>query len=74
MGGLLLTASEGIDENVFFERVTRMFGGHDTPDPELVRAISTAIMIVVQQIILRPQDNLSARHVEHGELVGLLVD
>ena len=30
---------EGIDENVFFERVTRMFGGHDTPDPELVRPI-----------------------------------
>jgi hypothetical protein len=71
----LLSASEGIDENVFFERVTRMFGGHDTPDPELVRAILDSYRDPTsQQIELRPQDNLSARHVEHGELVGLLVD
>ncbi len=71
----LLSASEGIDENVFFERVTRMFGGHDTPDPELVRAILDSYRDPSsQQIVLRTQDNLSARHVEHGELVGLLVD
>jgi hypothetical protein len=52
-----------------------MFGGHDTPDPELVREILESYRDPSsQQIILRPQDNLSARHVEHGELVGLLVD
>jgi hypothetical protein len=71
----LLSASEGLDENVFFERVTRMFGGHDTPDPELVRAILDSYRDPSsQQITLRTQDNLSARHVEHGELVGMLVD
>ena len=35
----LLSTSQGIDEATFFERVARMFGGHDTPDPELVRAV-----------------------------------
>jgi hypothetical protein len=35
----LLSTSQSIDEGVYFERVARMFSGHDTPDPELVRAI-----------------------------------
>jgi hypothetical protein len=28
-----------MEEATFFERVARMFRGHDTPDPELVRTV-----------------------------------
>ncbi len=71
----LLSTSQGIDEGLFFERVARMFGGHDTPDPDLVRAILESYRDPTStQVALRPQDELSGRHVEHGELVGLLVE
>jgi hypothetical protein len=52
-----------------------MFGGHDTPDPELVRSILDSYRDPAStKVALRPQDNLADRHVEHGELVGLLVE
>lgn len=71
----LLSTSQGIDEGLFFERVARMFSGHDTPDPELVRAILDSYRDPSSaQVALRPQDALTARHAEHGELVGLLVE
>jgi hypothetical protein len=71
----LLSASEGMDEHVFFDRVARMFGGHDTPDPELVRAILDSYRDPASnKVELRPHDNLADRHAEHGELVGLLVE
>ncbi|HYI21800.1 MAG TPA: hypothetical protein VEX62_04105 [Candidatus Limnocylindrales bacterium] len=71
----LLSTSQGIDESTFFERVAKMFGGHDTPDPELVRAVLESYRDPSSNVIaLRPQDGLSDRHVEHGELVGLLVE
>jgi hypothetical protein len=71
----LLSTSQGIDEGLFFERVARMFGGHDTPDPELVRAVLDSYRDPQEaQVALRPQDALTARHAEHGELVGLLVE
>ena len=71
----LLSTSQGIDENQFFERVAAMFGGHDTPDPELVRAVLDSYRDPDQaDVHLRPQDALTSRHAEHGELCGLLVD
>ena len=71
----LLSTSQGIDEGLFFERVARMFSGHDTPDPEMVRAILDSYRDPAStQVALRPQDALTGRHVEHGELVGLLVE
>lgn len=71
----LLSTSQGIDEGVYFERVARMFSGHDAPDPELVRAILDSYRDpAASQVALRPVDDLTARHVEHGELVGLLVE
>jgi hypothetical protein len=72
--GLLSTAS-GMDEATFFERVARMFHGHDTPDSELVRAVLDSYRDPASGLVaLRPEDNLASRHVEHGELVGLLVE
>jgi hypothetical protein len=71
----LLSTSRGIDEGMFFERVTRMFTGHDAPDPELVRAILDSYRDPESTLVaLRPQETLAARHAEHGELVGLLVE
>lgn len=71
----LLSTSQGIDEGLFFQRVARMFSGHDTPDPQMVRAVLDSYRDPAStQVALRPQDALTARHVEHGELVGLLVE
>ncbi|MEO6349650.1 MAG: hypothetical protein ABIP53_03275 [Candidatus Limnocylindrales bacterium] len=71
----LLSTSQGIDEGVFFERVARMFTGHDTPDPELVRAVLESYRDPDSALVsLRPRDNLSGRHSEHGEIVGLLTE
>jgi hypothetical protein len=71
----LLSAAQGIDEGVFFERVAHLFGGHDTPDPELVREILDSYRDpATTQIALRSQDALASRHAEHGELIGMLVE
>ena len=71
----LLSTSQGMDEATFFERVAGMFSGHDTPDSDLVRAILDSYRDPESaQVRLREQDGLSQRHVEHGELVGLLVE
>jgi hypothetical protein len=71
----LLSTSQGVDESTFFERVARMFTGHDSPDPELVRAVLDSYRDPDATLVsLRAQDDLTTRHVEHGELVGLLVE
>ena len=71
----LLSTSQGIDEGLFFERVAHLFSGHDTPDSELVRAILDSYRDPgSNQVALRPNDDLTARHAEHGELVGILAD
>ena len=71
----LLSTSQGVEESIFFERVAKMFVGHDTPDPELVRAVLDSYRDPgAPQVSLRAQDALTARHAEHGELVGLLVE
>jgi hypothetical protein len=52
-----------------------MFRGHDTPEAELVRAVLDSYRDPASSAIqLRPQDELTARHAEHGEICGLLVD
>jgi hypothetical protein len=72
--GLLSTAQE-IDEAAFFDRVARMFRGHDTPDEELVRAILDSYRDPDAPAgVLSPRDDLAGRHAEHGQLVGMLVE
>jgi len=52
-----------------------MFRGHDTPDPELVRAILDSYRDPASNAVtLRAVDELTARHAEHGEMCGLLVE
>ncbi len=71
----LLSTSRGIDEETYFERVAGMFRGHDTPDAELVRAVLESYRDpAFTSIQLRPQDELTTRHAEHGEICGMLVE
>jgi hypothetical protein len=71
----LLSTSPKMEEGTFFERVARMFHGHDTPDPALVRQVLDSYRDPDQATVaLRPRDALTTRHVEHGELVGMLVE
>jgi hypothetical protein len=71
----LLSTSRGIDETAFFERIARMFRGYDTPDEELVRATLDSYRDPESpSTALEPRDELAARHAEHGELVGMLVE
>jgi len=71
----LLSTSRGIDETAFFERIARMFRGYDTPDEELVRATLDSYRDPESpSAALEPRDELAARHAEHGELVGMLVE
>jgi hypothetical protein len=71
----LLSTSSAMEEATFFERVSRMFRGHDTPDPELVRAVLASYRDPESpQVTLRGLDQLTTRHVEHGELIGMLTD
>ena len=71
----LLSTSSAMEEATFFERAARMFRGHDTPDPELVRAVLASYRDpAVAQVTLRDLDKLTTRHAEHGELIGMLTD
>ncbi|HUG47398.1 MAG TPA: hypothetical protein VMP67_03195 [Candidatus Limnocylindria bacterium] len=71
----LLSTARSIDENAFFDRVARMFRGHDAPDEELVRAILESYRDPeATEGLLSPRDDLAGRHAEHGTLVGMLVE
>ncbi|MEO8625537.1 MAG: hypothetical protein ABI452_02450 [Candidatus Limnocylindrales bacterium] len=71
----LLSTSSAMEEATFFERVARMFRGHDTPDPELVRTVLASYRDPDSaQVTLRALDKLATRHVEHGELIGMLTE
>jgi hypothetical protein len=71
----LLSTSSAMEEATFFERVTRMFRGHDTPDPELVRKVLESYRDPEEhQVTLRSIDKLTTRHAEHGEIIGMLTD
>jgi hypothetical protein len=70
----LLSTSGGLTENAFFDRVARMFRGHDSPDEELVRACldSYRSRTSLSEELLRTDETLHDRFEEHGLLVGLL--
>ncbi len=71
----LLSTSSVMEEATFYERVARMFRGHDTPDPELVRAVLESYRDpAATHVALRATDQLTVRHAEHGELIGLLTE
>ncbi|HUP83211.1 MAG TPA: hypothetical protein VM284_03365 [Candidatus Limnocylindria bacterium] len=71
----LLSTSSAMEESTFFERVARMFRGHDTPDPALVRSVLDSYRDPEsQQVTLRAVDQLTGRHAEHGELIGMLTE
>jgi hypothetical protein len=72
--GLLSTSSE-MEEGTFFERAARLFRGHDTPDPELVRAVLASYRDPDDaHVKLREMDQLTTRHAEHGEIIGMLTE
>jgi hypothetical protein len=71
----LLSTSSAMDEGTFFERAARMFRGHDTPDPELVRAVLASYRDPDDaHVKLREMDKLTTRHAEHGEIIGMLTE
>ncbi|HSH22228.1 MAG TPA: hypothetical protein VK992_06420, partial [Candidatus Caenarcaniphilales bacterium] len=71
----LLSTAERLDEQGFFERVARMFRGHDAPDRELVQTILESYRDPsAPPTELRTLDDLAQRHEEHGTLVGMLVE
>ncbi|MDQ3937536.1 MAG: hypothetical protein M3253_02510, partial [Chloroflexota bacterium] len=71
----LLSTAQSIDEAAFFDRLARMFRGHDTPDEDIVRAIVASYRDPsAPPDVLRPRDDLAGRHAEHGTLVGMLVE
>ena len=71
----LLSTAEGIDEESFFGRIARMYGGHDTPDEELVRAVLDSYREPGPAgAELRTHDELAARHADHGTIVGMLAE
>ena len=71
----LLSTAQNIDEAGFFDRVARMFRGHDAADEEMVGAILESYRDPAGPPgVLRPRDDLAGRHAEHGALVGMLVE
>ena len=71
----LLSSARGMDEEAFFERVARMYRGHDTPDEELVRQVLASYRdSPAGATDVRTGDDLAARHVDHGTIVGMLVE
>jgi hypothetical protein len=71
----LLSTAQSIEENAFYDRIARMFRGHDAPDEELVRAILHSYRDpAAPPGVLSPREDLPGRHAEHGTLVGMLVE
>jgi hypothetical protein len=71
----LLSTSQGMNEHQFFERIARMYRGHDAPDEELVRAILDSYRDPSSTgDRLRTADELAARHREHGAIIGMLAE
>ena len=72
--GLLSTAC-GDGRSHLLRAHRDMFRGHDTPDPELVRAVLESYRDPGRCACrCAPATELTARHAEHGELVGMLVE
>ncbi len=68
----LLSTGSALTEATFFDRVARMFHGHDTPDQELVRACLESYRDPFVDGRLTTTDDLRSRALEHGRIVGLL--
>ncbi len=69
----LLTTSGGMSEQSFFDRVTSMFGGADTPDEEIVQACLEAYRSPGAAAgEARTDETLQARYAEHTALVRML--
>jgi len=72
----LLTTSGGISQAAFDERVSRLFRGPETPDPELAAACLESYRSAVPSDdgLIRSDESLQQRYAEHGEMVGMLTD
>lgn len=70
----LLSTGGSLTEASFFDRVARMFNGHDTPDHELVQACLESYRDPLSDGRLTTAEDLQARAAEHGRLVGLLAE
>ena len=71
----LLSTGSALTEATFFDRVARMFNGHDTPDQELVRACLESYRDPLAHAdVITTADDLQARALEHGRLVALLTE
>jgi hypothetical protein len=71
----LLSTSGTLTESTFFDRVARMFRGHDTPDEEIVRACLESYRSADPTSgDLRTEEDLRTRSQEHSTLVGMLAE
>jgi len=72
----LLSTSGGISQASFDERVSRLFRGPETADPELVRACLESYRTAEPSPdgLIRTAESLPRRYAEHGEMVGLLTE
>jgi hypothetical protein len=71
----LLSATGGMNESAFFDRIGAMFRGYDAPDPALVRACLESYRSASSTPeFVRTSDELQSRYREHTELIGLLVE
>jgi hypothetical protein len=71
----LLSATGGMHESAFFDRIGAMFRGYDAPDAALVAAcLDSYRSHLSTPEFVRTSDELQGRYREHTELVGLLVE
>jgi hypothetical protein len=70
----LLSTGGDLTESTFYDRVARMFRGHDTPDQDLVRACLESYRDPLVHERLATADDLRARAIEHGRIVALLTE
>ncbi len=71
----LLSTAGGLSEAAFFERIARLFSGHDLPDEAIVRAcLESYRSRASTPDALQTGDDLARRSAEHSELIALLAD
>jgi hypothetical protein len=72
----LLSTSGGISQASFDERVSRLFRGPETADPELVQACLASYRTAEPSPdgLIRTAESLPRRYTEHGEMVGRLTE
>ncbi|HEX7474121.1 MAG TPA: hypothetical protein VF323_13640 [Candidatus Limnocylindrales bacterium] len=71
----LLSTAGRLSEPAFFDRIARLFTGHDLPDEALVRACLASYRSLASTVDrLVTGDDLLRRSQEHTELLALLAD